>query len=176
MSICNSTKKKILVLFFVFLTSFTLLGESVYATSDTSKLSVPGGKLYAKVWRTTGDGKSSGNSKKWNYQVSSSYSGKKKVKFIRCTWRSSATLRCSASISIGISDSGGSASASSSWQTVKSKEKYWQNSNGSKESSWRSNITVGPKKYYDRNTIYSYSKGRVKIKGYPKYYEITASI
>lgn len=162
----------IMLLFTLFITC-----ESSYATSDTATKSIPkGGTLYAKVWRTSGDGKVSGNSKKWEYLVSATYKGSKTVKSIRCSWRSSASLRKSAEISIGISGSEASASSSSSWQTIKSKEKYWENSNGSKESSWSSNISVGPKKHYDPHTIYTYSRAKLKIKGHEKYYEITASV
>lgn len=170
-------RTNIFILSILLLFALTITCESSHAISDTSTKSIPkGGTLYAKVWRTTGDGTESGNSKKWDYLVSASYKGSQKVTAIRCTWRSSASLRKSAEISIGISGSGGSASASSTWQTVKSKEKYWENSNGAKESSWSSNITVGPKKHYEANTIYTYSKAKLKLKGHEKYYTITASV
>lgn len=123
MSLTKSVSKCILILLAVAVAFVFITSETSYAISDTSVKYIPkGGKLYAKVWRTTGDGKVSGNSKKWNYLVSASYKGSQRVTAIRCTWRSSAALRKSATISIGISGAGGSASASSKWQTVKSKK------------------------------------------------------
>ncbi len=142
--------------------------------SDSSKLYCPKGRLIAHVWR--GGGKNSGNTKKWDYQVSSKYKGRAKIKWIQTRWYSAASLRKSASISLGVSNSSASASSSSSWMTVKTKTKYWKNNNGSKSADWRSNTLVGPRKDYRSNTIYTSNTGTLKLKGYPKKYEISAGI
>lgn len=142
--------------------------------SDQSKLKVPKGSLVADVWR--GQGKRSGNTIKWNYQVSSKYKGKKAVKWIQTKWYSSASLRNSASISLGLSKSTARASKSSSWKRVATATKYWKNSNGSKSADWRSNAVVGPSKDYRLRSIYTCNTGTVRLKGYPKKYEISASI
>lgn len=158
----------------IILIIFSMQAGTAHASKDTSTLYCPGGTLKANAWR--GKGESSGNTKKWEYLVSSKYNGKTKVKWIQTKWYCSASLRKSASISIGISDSSVSAGRSSSWKTVKSRTKYWKNSNGAKSSDWRSNVIVAPKKDYRSNTIYTCNTGTVKLKGYPKKYEISAGV
>ncbi len=65
MSLTKSVSKCILILLAVAVAFVFITSETSYAISDTSVKYIPkGGKLYAKVWRTTGDGKVSGNSKK----------------------------------------------------------------------------------------------------------------
>ncbi len=118
----------------------------------------------------------SGNSYKWDYQVSAKYSGSKTVERIRTTWQSSADLRNSASISMGVSADGVEAGASSSWQSKTTKAKYWENSNGAKTSSWRSNIVVSPSRNYRSYTIATTNTAKVKLKGDKKTYEISASV
>ncbi len=110
----------------------SMMGTTSFAISDSDSLRIPGGQgtLSSNVWR--GWRSSSGNTYKWDYLVSAKYSGSEKVERIRTTWRSSADLRNSASISMGVSADGASAGASSSWQSERTKSKYWENSNGAK--------------------------------------------
>lgn len=144
--------------------------------SNAKSYTIPGGKgkITSNVWRSTNP-KSSGNTYQWDYQISAVYSGKNAVSSIRTTWRGSASLRNSASINLGISNSGGSAGAGSSWQNVNTVTKYWENTNGAKESSYRSNMVVTPKKDYRSNTISLTNTARVKLSKDAKPYEINAS-
>ena len=130
--------------------------------SDDSSLSVPGGTLTSNVWRQS-VGTNSGNTIKWDFQVSAVYSGTGTVERIRTTWKGSASLRSSAEISLGVdlSTGGVSAGSGSSWQTVTT-------------SDYRSNLIVGPSKDYRTNTAYIQNTALVKIKGYAKTYEINA--
>jgi hypothetical protein len=112
----------------------------------------------------------------WSYQVSAVYSGSYDVETIRTTWQGSASLRNSASITLGISQSGGNAGASSSWQTVSTVAKYWENSNGSKTSDYSSNMVVTPAIDYRSSTIGLINTARVKLKADAKPYEISASV
>lgn len=116
-----------------------------------------------------------GNTYQWDYQVSAVYSGKNAVSSIRTTWRGSASLRNSASISLGVSNSGVSAGASSSWQNINTVTKYWENTNGAKESSCRSNMVVTPRKDYRSGTVSIINTARVKLSKDAKPYEISAS-
>ena len=143
--------------------------------SDDSSLSVPGGTLTSNVWRQS-VGTNSGNTIKWDFQVSAVYSGTGTVERIRTTWKGSASLRSSAEISLGVdlSTGGVSAGSGSSWQTVTTPTKFWENSNGAKTSDYRSNLIVGPSKDYRTNTAYIQNTALVKIKGYAKTYEINA--
>lgn len=137
---------------------------------------IPGnkGSLRSNAWRSS-SATTSRNTYQWDYQVSAVYTGNNTVEKIRTTWKGSASLRNSASIDLGISDLGVSAGGSSSWQNVSTVTKYWENSNGSKESSYRSNMVVSPSKDYRTNTIAITNTARVKLKGDAKPYEITAS-
>jgi hypothetical protein len=147
------------------------------ATSDSDYLTIPGskGKITSNAWRTTGNGTASGNTLKWDYQVSAVYSGSKTVEKIRTTWTAGASLRNSANISVGVSGSGVNAGAGSGWQWKGTKAKYWENSNGTKVADWRSNISVAPKKDYRKDTIALTNTAKVKLKSDAKSYEITAS-
>ena len=146
--------------------------------SQQKKYSIPGdkGTLISNAWRETGDGTVSGNTLQWEYQVSAVYQGSNEVERIRTTWQGSASLRNGASISLGISGSGVSAGSGSQWQTVKTVEKYWENNNGSKESSWRSNMIVTPKVDYRSGTIGLINTAMVKLKNDAKTYEISSGV
>lgn len=140
------------------------------------KYNIPGGKgtLTSNAWHSTKE-KEAGNTYQWDYQVSAVYSGKYAVSSIRTTWRGAASLRNSASINLGISNSSVSAGAGPSWKTVRTVSKYWENTNGAKTSSYRSNMVVAPKKDYRPDTISIINTARVKLKKDAKPYEITAS-
>lgn len=144
--------------------------------SNSRTYNIPGnkGKLTSNAWRSRLN--SSGNTYQCDYQVSSEYSGDHTVESIRATWQGSASLRNSASISLGVSGDGASAGASSSWSTVKTVAKYWENSNGSKNSSYRSNMVISPSVDYRSNTVSIVNTARVKLKGDEKPYEISASV
>lgn len=142
--------------------------------SQGKDLTVPGGKLTSNVWRQS-IGTNYGNTVQWDFQVSAVYSGTQTVERIRTTWKGSASLRNSAEISLGLDLEGGvSAGSGTSWQTVSTPTKYWQNSNGSKVADYRSNLVVGPSKDYRTNTAYITNTALVKLKGYAKTYEINA--
>lgn len=143
---------------------------------NSKSYTIPGGKgkITSNAWRSS-PGKTSGNTCQWDYQVSAVYSGKRAVSSIRTTWRGSASLRNSASLNLGISNSGGSAGAGSSWKTVKTVAKYWENTNGAKEASYRSNMVAAPKKDYRSGTISITNTARVKLVNDKKPYEINAS-
>jgi hypothetical protein len=85
-------------------------------------------------------------------------------------------MRYSASLSLGISNSGGSVGASSSWQSVKTVAKYWENSNGAKSSSWASNMIATPKKDYRPNTISIQNTALVKLSCDTRTFEISAGV
>lgn len=143
---------------------------------NTKPLTIPGGKgtLTAKAWHSSPATKS-GNTYQWDYQVSATYSGSYKVASIRTTWKGSASLRKSASINLGITDTDVSAGGSSSWQKITTVSKYWENTNGAKESSYRSNMVVAPCRDYRIGTIALVNTARVKLSKDAKPYEIKAS-
>ncbi len=152
-------------------------GQSPMLRSSQSKsYKIPGdkGTLTSNAWRTTGNGTESGNTLQWDYQVSAVYAGSKSVESIRTTWKGQASLRSSATFNLGVNQSGVVAGAGSSWQTVTTPEKYWENDNGSKESSVRSNMVISPKKDYRADTISIINTARVYLKGDAKPYTITA--
>ncbi len=138
---------------------------------------IPGGKgtLYSNSWRSTSP-TSSGNIYKWDYQVSAVYEGDRAVEWIRTTWQGSASLRNSASISLGISDSEVSVGASSSWQTANTVSKYWENTKGQKIADYGSNMIVTPSKDYRTGTISIANTAKVKLVDDAKTYEITSGV
>lgn len=149
----------------------------VSRTAQDKPFTIPGGQgtLTSNVWRQTLETES-GNTLQWDYQVSAVYSGSKTVESIRTSWYSGASLKNSASISLGVSGSGATAGAGSSWQYITTPVKYWENSNGAKSSDYRSNMTVSPKTDYRSMTISLTNTAKVKLAGDPKPYEITASV
>lgn len=169
--------KSLLALLSVPVLSLSLFSGVSFADSQSKPLTIPGGqgKLTSNVWRSTSP-TSSGNTYQWDWQVSAVYSGSKTVQRVRASWKSTASLRSSASISMGVSADGANAGGGSSWQSVSTKEKYWENSNGSKSSDWRSNIVIGPKKDYRSGTIVTTNKAQVKLSSDPKTYEISAGV
>ena len=54
--------------------------------------------------------------------------------------------------------------------------KYWANSNGAKSSDYRSNMTASPSVDYRSGMISLFNTAKVKLKGFPKPYEITTSV
>lgn len=150
---------------------------TVFLTDQDKSLTIPGGQgtLTSNAWRSTFK-EGSGNTYQWDYQVSAVYSGNQTVESIRTSWYGSASLANSASISLGISGSGANAGAGSSWQTITTPVKYWENTNGAKSADYKSNLTVTPKADYRPGTISLTNTARVKLKGDPKPYEITASV
>lgn len=161
-------------------TAALLLGASMAgasATKDTESLNLPGGqgKITSNAWRTTGNGSVSGNTRKWDYQVSAVYSGSKTVQRIRSTWWGGASLRNGASFSLGISGSGVTVSSGSTWTHITTKKKYWENTNGAKSSSWRSNMVIAPSKDYRSDTIYIANTALVKVKTDTRTFQISAS-
>ncbi len=171
----NSKLKKIILSGATAVILLVSTGLPASATSQSKDLTIPGnqGTLTSNAWRSTSY-TVSGNTYQWDYQVSANYSGSKTVERIRTTWTANASLRNSASISVGISSSEVSVGASSSWSNATTKPKYWENSNGAKESSWRSNIIVTPSKDYRSDTISITNTALVKLKGDAKTYEISA--
>lgn len=158
--------------------SSMLVVSPASASNDSTPLTLPGGQgtITSNAWRTTGNGSVSGNTRKWDYQVSAVYSGTKTVQRIRSTWWSGASLRTSASLELGISGSGVTVGASSSWQNAVTPKKYWENTNGSKSSSWRSNIIEGPQQHYLSNTIYIANTALVKVSTDTRTFQITSSV
>ena len=146
-------------------------------TAQGKNLKIPGGKgtLTSNAWRSTRES-SVGNTYQWDYQVSAVYSGNKKVESIKTSWYGKASLRNSASINLGLSNSGATVGASSSWKNTTTPVKYWENTNGSKSSDYRSNIIVSPRKDYRSNTISLMNTARVKLKGDPKPYVVSSGV
>lgn len=158
--------------------STVALAGPAAAASQAKPLTLPGslGTLTSNVWRTSGDGYISGNTRQWDYQVSAVYSGNYTVQRIRTTWYAQASLRSSASINLGISGSGVTVGSSSTWQNVRTPSKYWENSNGAKSSSWRSNIVEGPSIHYLSGTIYAVNTASVKLSADTRTFSITAGV
>lgn len=153
-------------------------GGRVKRSSDAGEFNIPGGQgtLTANAWRSTSATKS-GNTLQWDYQVSAVYSGSKHVEKIRTTWQGQASLKNSASISLGIGGDSVSAGGSSSWQTTKTVSKYWENTDkyNATSADYRSNMTVSPAVDYRSGTISITNTASVKLKGDPKTYSYSAS-
>lgn len=146
-------------------------------TAQGKNFKIPGrkGTLTSNAWRSTRE-RSVGNTYQWDYQVSAVYSGNKKVESIKTSWYGKASLRNSASINLGLSNSGMTAGASSSWKNITTPVKYWENNNDSKSSDYRSNLIVSPSKDYRSNTISLMNTARVKLKGDPKPYVVSSGV
>ena len=173
--------KRILAMLLVVFSMTLFIITPVFAANQSKTKNLPDGRkeygqLISNAWRSSGDGKRSGNTLQWDYQVSAEYKGSKTVERIRTTWQGSASLRNSASISLGVSGSGASAGASSSWQTIKTVSKYWENTNGAKTSCWRSNMYVTPAIDYRSSTISIANTALVKLSCDARTFEITASV
>lgn len=152
-------------------------GIGDYYTSDNDNVACGsnGGKLYSHTERQT-YGTVSGNVHKYKFYVYSSYDGSKTVEKIRCTWKTGASLRNSASMSLSISTGAtysASASSSSSWSNTYI-EKYWEHSTGTKVSYEQSNFTVTPDVDYRSGTASVTTTSSVKLKGDSKTYAISS--
>ena len=81
-------------------------------TAQAKPFTIPGGQgtLTSNAWRQTNE-TTSGNTLQWDYQVSAVYSGSKTVESIRTSWYGGASLKNSASISLGVNASGATVSA-----------------------------------------------------------------
>lgn len=169
--------KKIISLLCVAVLAVTASIVPASATAQSKSKTLPDsyGTLTSNAWRQTGNGTVSGNTLQWDYQVSAVYSGSKTVSRIRSIWQGSASMKNSGSLSLGISNSGVSVGASSSWQTVNTVAKYWENTNGATSSSWRSNMVASPKSEYKSDTISISNTALVQIRGDSRLWEITAS-
>lgn len=141
-----------------------------YYTSDDDSISVNGGgKLYTHAERQT-YGSTSKNGTVWKvkFYVYAKYEGKKKVTSIKCSWKTGAKMRSSATMSLNTS--AGStysfgASASNSWQNIESAEKYWCSTNGSKIVSENSNFTIAPDCDLKGYLFWITTTATVKVKG-----------
>jgi hypothetical protein len=145
-------RKTILGLLAAATTAGTLaVASPALATSQARPLNIPGGQgtVTSNAWRTTGNGSISGNTRQWEYQVSAVYAG--------------------------INGSDVSVGSGSSWDNISTNPKYWENSNGTKSSSWRSNIIVAPQQYYLKDTIYIANTALVKLSSDTRTFQITAS-
>lgn len=151
-------------------------GDFHINSSQAKVYTIPGSKgtLTSNAWRSTYY-TISGNTYQWDYQVSAVYDGTYTVERIRTSWQGSASLRNSASISLGLGDSV-SASASSTWQYTTTVVKYWENSNGATMSWYSSNMYVTPSIDYRDSTISIANTALVKLQGDPMPYQITASV
>lgn len=145
--------------------------------SQSKPYTIPGGKgtIKSDTWRDNGDGKVSGNTRQWDYQVAAKYTGSGSVEWIETKWVASANLRNQASINLGVGSTDASAGSSSSWQAVAS-EHYARNTKGQKEASVRRNLVIGPKSDYKRGSIYVKNTASVKLKGDAKPYRITSGV
>lgn len=152
-------------------------GIGDYYTSDND--SVPcgsnGGTLYSHTERQT-YGTVSGNVHKYKFYVYSQYNGSKTVERIRCTWKTGASLRNSASMSLSISTGktySVDGTSSSTWTNTYI-EKYWEHSTGTKVSYEQSNFTVSPNVDYRDGTASVTTTSSVKLKGDAKSYAISS--
>lgn len=148
---------------------------SALAASQAKSLSTPYGTLTSNVWRSNGDGYTSGNTRQWDFQVSAVIGGSQRVTEIRTTWTGSSSLRSGASWSVTAGSGGISAGASSSWQYI-SLTKYWSNTNGARSSSYRSNIIAAPSIDYRSGSIYLTNTAFVKFYGDSRSWSIGAGV
>jgi hypothetical protein len=110
-----------------------------------------GGTIECHVWRDNLDVES-GNTVQWEYQVAAKYFGNKTVTEIETRWYGRASLRNSATISVGIGNPS-HAMLGSSWDPVETREQRWVNTRGQTESSFRDNLVISPKQDYRENTV-----------------------
>ncbi len=138
------------------------------ATNDTGF-----GVLTSDVWR--GAYRTSGNTYLWDYQVAARIGGRQTVVEIKSIWTVGASLKNGASLSV----SGGKTEVgfgnSSSWTNVYI-QKYWSNTNGAREASYRANFSVGPTRDYRSNTITTSNLAWVKLRNVGQTFEITAAV
>ena len=158
-------------------TALIVVGAApAHAVSQAKSYALPAaqGTLTSNTWRQNGYD-AYGNTAQWDYQVSAVYSGSKAVERIRSTWTGSASLRNGGSLSLGLSKGGVNVGSSSSWQYI-SQTGYWQNSNGAKSSSWRSNFIVAPRIDYRSDTVSIVNTALVKLKSSAQTYSISSGV
>ncbi len=85
-------------------------------------------------------------------------------------------MRSGASISLGLSGSSVNAGASSTWQTVSTPIRHWENTNGATTSSWRTNAIVHPAGDYRSNTFAMFNTAWVRVQGDTRTFDISASV
>lgn len=148
-------------------------------TRDITINAKAGARLTSDTW--CGTRVRSGSTYQWDYQVAAKvnlgFNTGYQVERIRTTWIVGASLRNSASLDIGVSKDGTfKAGGSSSWQNVESKPKYWENTKGQKEASYRTNFIVKPARDYRDSTRYVTNTAFVKLKNNAKTYEISSGV
>jgi hypothetical protein len=143
------------------------------AVSQSRSIGTPYGTLTSDAWR--GDQTSSGNTYQWDYQVTAKVSGQQSVASIKTTWTGSASLRNGASWQVSIGTSGVSAGAGSSWTNV-SQTKYWNNTNGARLATYRTNMVATPKQDYRGGSVGLVNNAYVKFNGDARSWQINASV
>lgn len=151
---------------------------SVKQTENTKTLSVGNGSCkliaYAAFDRF---GSNLSNGKAWDYTGRASITDAPDAGTLKLTITGQATMKTSASMSIGAGIEEVSASASGSWQTMKtsySQTKSIKKQSKKQSTSDTSNLVVTPRKYYDTNTACITVSSRVKFKnGTNKWYRIS---
>lgn len=144
------------------------------ADKDSRPHSVPGGgTLMSNVWHSIRS--TSGNTYRWDYQVSAVYTGSQRVTYIRTMWTVGSCMKNGSSFTIGVSKDGFSIGSGSSW-TCGAVTAHWTNTNGAKTASWRSTAVAAPAKYYQSDSIWARNVARVYTSGYKKPTDVTASI
>lgn len=117
------------------------------------------------------------NGKEWNYKASVWVTNSPKKGTLKLVVTGQATVKTSASVSLGLSESGVSAGSSSSWTTVSdtcSQSVSISKQSSKQETSVTSNLVVTPKKYYKTNTACIVVQARVKFSGSKRVYFISA--
>ena len=149
--------------------------------SQEKTYTIPGGKgtLISNVWLQE-IGTISGATRQWDYQSSAKYKGNKKVHGIKTAWTIHATMRnCSTlSVTLKSGEEGGefSASKSSEWQNIKTREFYFLNTKGQKESSYRSNFIITPWWDYKLGSCSIINRASLVLENDKKIYRIQAGI
>ncbi len=140
-------------------------------TSDKESVSVSGGGTLYSYTERQSTGSVNGNVRKVKFYVYAKYSGSQTVTSIKCSWKTGAKLRNSATLTLNTSVGSSysvSASASSTYQNVESSTKYWNNTNGATISYEASNFTIAPKSDLYGTCFWVTSTARVTTKGYSK--------
>lgn len=145
-------------------------GIGDYHVSDDDSIAVNGGgTLYTHAERQRYGTVSNNNTvRKVNFYVYAQYSGDKTVTSIKCAWKTGATMRSSATMSLNTSAGKNysfGASASSTWQNIESSEKYWESTNGSTIEYESSNFTITPDWDLSGFDFWITTTASVKVKG-----------
>jgi hypothetical protein len=153
----------------------TVPATAAYADKNSRNMPTPYGTLTSNAWHECCGGTPSGNTIQWDYQVSATIGGSQSVRFIKTEWTGGASLRNGANWSVSAGNSGISVGYGSTWQYV-SQTKHWTNDNGTRSSSYRTNMVASPKRDYRENSVTLVNTASVQLKGDAKVYMITASI